>query len=104
MNWSPIKDACIKGNNYKYFTGVVTIDICKENCILELGSKCNSIEYRPGDEYCFISEARSTSDDYTEPCYSGIGRIHYTEMIINTGELYIYYNYVDLIFECIMLI
>ncbi|CAL4149049.1 unnamed protein product, partial [Meganyctiphanes norvegica] len=67
-NWSEIRNACIKSNNYKTFTAL-TIDICKENCTNEDGIDCQSIEYNLVSHTCSISDTRSTSDDYTEPCH-----------------------------------
>jgi len=83
LNWSPLRDACIKGNNYLSFTGVLSIDLCKENCISELGNNCGSIDYEPDSGNCFISEARSDSNDYTEPCFDGI-LTKFTEILQNT--------------------
>jgi len=72
VNWSPIRDACIEGNNYKNLSGVLSIVKCKEHCLFELGNNCGSIDYEPDSGNCFISEARSDSDDYTEPCFDGV--------------------------------
>ncbi|CAL4157441.1 unnamed protein product, partial [Meganyctiphanes norvegica] len=69
--WTAIRNACIRLNNYKIFGGV-TIDVCKEKCLEELGMNCQSIDYEITNQRCLISKARSNSADFTEPCYDGI--------------------------------
>ncbi|CAL4097187.1 unnamed protein product, partial [Meganyctiphanes norvegica] len=78
--WSAIRNACIRGNNYKIFHGL-TIDVCKEKCLDELGVNCQSIDYEPPSQTCYISKARSNSADYTEPCYDGLQEAEYTEIL-----------------------
>merc|ERR1712106_902493 len=83
MNWSPIKDACIQGHNYKTLDGVLSVGLCKEHCLSELGNNCGSIDYEPDSGKCFISEARSDSYDYTEPCFDGV-LTKFTEILHDT--------------------
>ncbi|CAL4065608.1 unnamed protein product, partial [Meganyctiphanes norvegica] len=81
--WSEIENACITGNNYKEFDEL-TIDDCKEKCVNDGGINCQSIEYHPQSQRCHISEARSDSEHYTEPCY--LDGWQYTELLIDAGK------------------
>jgi len=70
LKWSFIREACIKGHNYKTFK-VKNVAACKEHCNGELGVKCQSIEFHPISGFCQISKVRSDSEDYRKPCFPG---------------------------------
>ncbi|CAL4220329.1 unnamed protein product [Meganyctiphanes norvegica] len=82
--WSKIKYACIRSNNYKTFNGILTMGDCKGKCVNEGGINCQSIDYNSQSKDCHISEARSDSGDYTEPCY--LDGWQYTELLIDAGK------------------
>ncbi|CAL4197336.1 unnamed protein product, partial [Meganyctiphanes norvegica] len=85
--WSEIKNACIKGNNYNVFEAL-TIDDCKGKCVNEAGINCQSIAYNAQIQTCHISDARSDSEHYTEPCHGWqyTDGWQYTELIIDAGN------------------
>ncbi|CAL4108123.1 unnamed protein product, partial [Meganyctiphanes norvegica] len=80
--WSVIQVACIRGNDYKMFKGL-TIGDCKGKCVNEDGINCQSIDYHSKSQTCNISEARSDSEAYTDPCY--LEGWQYTELLIDDG-------------------
>ncbi|CAL4087926.1 unnamed protein product, partial [Meganyctiphanes norvegica] len=78
LKWSQLTNACIRSNNEKIvFTP--TIEICKEKCIKEYGIACRSIEFNRVSGTCALSSARSTSQDYEEPCH--VDGWTFTEML-----------------------
>ena len=87
--WSSIQDAYLKSNNYKSFTGVMTIDSCKDKCLSELGVRCGSLDYRPDIHECHISKVRSDSSDYKDQCPASED-CKYTERIVEAGKCSIY--------------
>jgi len=69
-NWTGMKEACIRNNNYKTLEEVLSIADCKAKCVDETGILCMSIDYNPKQHKCNLCELKSDSSDYMEPCHS----------------------------------
>ncbi len=72
--WSPVREACIRGNNERDIFNIETIEDCKKLCMKEESFLCHSVDYRSSARVChlckFNQDSVSPDSHYTQPCYS----------------------------------
>ncbi|CAL4068456.1 unnamed protein product [Meganyctiphanes norvegica] len=66
--WAPETNACILDNNNLVLESI-SFEFCKFLCQVQIDFDCRSLEYHSNDRRCVLSEATSTSSNYSQPCY-----------------------------------